>query len=146
MVATISNVLVMEIGSTDVGSGGYILVSCAHSNNSSIRFLNCSNSLAFVCLSFHHQIIISSYCNMIYFTLFYNKKRSYNSVYRRSSLSLYSSNTVKPVHVVIFIKQSPVLKGHPFPFLSQKIHINSTSFKRSPVLKDHFFFVTNVTS
>ena len=28
---TISNVLVMEIGWTDVGSGGYILVSCAHS-------------------------------------------------------------------------------------------------------------------
>ena len=33
---TISNVLVMEIGWTDVGSGGYILVSCtcAHSNTS----------------------------------------------------------------------------------------------------------------
>jgi hypothetical protein len=26
--------LVMEIGWTDVGSGGYILVSCAHSNTS----------------------------------------------------------------------------------------------------------------
>jgi hypothetical protein len=26
--------LVMEIGLTDVGSGGYILVSCAHSNTS----------------------------------------------------------------------------------------------------------------
>ena len=26
----------MEIGWTDVGSGGYILVSCAHSNTSSI--------------------------------------------------------------------------------------------------------------
>jgi hypothetical protein len=32
LVGTISNVLVMEIGWTDVGSGGYILVSCAHSN------------------------------------------------------------------------------------------------------------------
>ena len=30
----IGNVLVMEIGWTDVGSGGYILVSCAHSNTS----------------------------------------------------------------------------------------------------------------
>jgi hypothetical protein len=29
-----SNVLAMEIGWTDVGSGGYILVSCAHSNTS----------------------------------------------------------------------------------------------------------------
>jgi hypothetical protein len=29
--------LVMEIGWTDVGSGGYILVSCAHSNTSSLR-------------------------------------------------------------------------------------------------------------
>jgi hypothetical protein len=33
-VGTISNVLVMEIGWTDVVSGGYILVSCAHSNTS----------------------------------------------------------------------------------------------------------------
>jgi hypothetical protein len=30
----ISNVLFMEIGWTDVGSGGYILVSYAHSNTS----------------------------------------------------------------------------------------------------------------
>ena len=38
LVGTISNVLVMEIGWTDVGSGGggYILVSCAHSNTSFI--------------------------------------------------------------------------------------------------------------
>ena len=28
----------MEIGWTDVGSGGYILVSCAHSNTSSIYY------------------------------------------------------------------------------------------------------------
>ena len=34
LVRTISNVLVMEIGWTDVGSGGYIFVSCAHSNTS----------------------------------------------------------------------------------------------------------------
>jgi hypothetical protein len=34
LVGTISNVLVMEIGWTDMGSGGYILVSCAHSNTS----------------------------------------------------------------------------------------------------------------
>jgi hypothetical protein len=36
LVGTISNVLVMEIGWTDVESGGYILVSCAHSNTSII--------------------------------------------------------------------------------------------------------------
>ena len=36
LVGTISNVLIMEIGFTDVGSGGYILVSCAHSNTSFI--------------------------------------------------------------------------------------------------------------
>jgi len=29
--------LVMEIGWTDVGSGGYILVSCAHSNKPMIK-------------------------------------------------------------------------------------------------------------
>ena len=38
LVGTISNVLVMEIGWTVVGSGGYILVSCAHSNTSYINF------------------------------------------------------------------------------------------------------------
>jgi hypothetical protein len=36
LVRTISNVLVMEIGWTDVGSGGYILVSCAHSKTNKI--------------------------------------------------------------------------------------------------------------
>jgi hypothetical protein len=36
LVGTISNVLVMEIGWTDMGSGGYILVSCVHSNTSFI--------------------------------------------------------------------------------------------------------------
>jgi hypothetical protein len=40
LVGTISNVLVMEIGWTDVGSGGYILVSCACSNTSLIFFQN----------------------------------------------------------------------------------------------------------
>ena len=44
LVGTISNVLVMEIGWTDVESGGYILVSSAHSNTSftqiSDRILN----------------------------------------------------------------------------------------------------------
>ena len=34
LVGTISNVLVMEIGWTDVGSGWYILVSCSPSNTS----------------------------------------------------------------------------------------------------------------
>jgi hypothetical protein len=39
LVGTISNVLVMEIDWTDVGSGGYILVSRAHSNASFFQFL-----------------------------------------------------------------------------------------------------------
>jgi hypothetical protein len=39
LVRTISNVLVMEIGWTDVGSGWYILVSCAHSNTSYLYIL-----------------------------------------------------------------------------------------------------------
>jgi hypothetical protein len=38
---TISKVLVMEIGWTDVESGGYILVSCAHSTGKPlIKFQN----------------------------------------------------------------------------------------------------------
>jgi hypothetical protein len=40
LVGTICNVLVMEIGWTDVGSGGYILVSCAHSNTSFLVHLD----------------------------------------------------------------------------------------------------------
>jgi hypothetical protein len=32
LVGKISNILAMEIGWTDVGEWGYILVSCAHSN------------------------------------------------------------------------------------------------------------------
>ena len=43
LVATISNVLVMEIGRTEVGSGGYILVSCAHSNTSFPSLLNAAS-------------------------------------------------------------------------------------------------------
>ena len=38
LVGTISNVLIMEIGWTDVESGGYILVGYAHSNTSYICF------------------------------------------------------------------------------------------------------------
>jgi hypothetical protein len=44
LVRTISNVLVMEIGWTDMGSGGYILVSCAHSNTSFICRTNCNKT------------------------------------------------------------------------------------------------------
>jgi hypothetical protein len=48
LVGTISNVLVMEIGWPDVGSGGYILVSCAHSNtkgkNPIFRHIKSNNS------------------------------------------------------------------------------------------------------
>jgi hypothetical protein len=40
LVGTISNVLVMERGWTDVGSGGYNLVSCAHSNTSLSYYLS----------------------------------------------------------------------------------------------------------
>ena len=43
LVGTIGNVLVMEIGWTDVGSGGFtfcILASCAHSNTSFIHNLS----------------------------------------------------------------------------------------------------------
>jgi hypothetical protein len=46
LVGTISNILVMEIGWTDVGSGGYILVSYAHSNTSYLLTL-------LLCISFN---------------------------------------------------------------------------------------------
>ena len=58
---TISNVLVMEIGWTDVGSGGYILVSCAHSNTScicSVSYSYSSLSLSpFSFLSLAHELV-----------------------------------------------------------------------------------------
>ena len=44
LVGTISNILIMEIGWTDVGSGGYILVSCAHSNTSCFCFVTIENT------------------------------------------------------------------------------------------------------
>ena len=52
---------------------------------------------------------------------------------------------VKPVHVVTSIKQSPVLKGHPFlviviEMIVKPVHV-VTSIKQSPVLKDHLFLV-----
>ena len=59
LVGTISNVLVVEIGWTDVGSRGYILVSCAHSNASSFlknTFIHLEPEmlfLDFLCLSIH---------------------------------------------------------------------------------------------
>ena len=62
LVGTISNVLVMEIGWTDVGSGGYILVSCAHSNTSYIFFyilsfyiyywIEVKQTMHFICICF----------------------------------------------------------------------------------------------
>ena len=50
LVGTISNVLVMEIGWIDVGSGGYILVSCAHSNTS-LSMCDVKVSLTFTSLN-----------------------------------------------------------------------------------------------
>ena len=46
LVGTISNILVMEIGWTDMGSGEYILVSCgcAHSNTSYFLFPRMRNN------------------------------------------------------------------------------------------------------
>ena len=55
LVGTISNVLVIEIGWTDVGSGGYILVSSAHSNTS---FMHClGNKKCKIVLAVFRQII-----------------------------------------------------------------------------------------
>jgi hypothetical protein len=56
LVRTISNVLVMEIGWTDVGSGGYILVSCAHSNTSYFRAIYCNVE----CFNYFRAV----YCNV----------------------------------------------------------------------------------
>ena len=49
-----------------------------------------------------------------------------------------SMTTIKPAHVVTSIKQLPALKGYFFLSCHRIVHINWTSFKRSPVLEDHF--------
>jgi hypothetical protein len=56
LVGTISNVLVMEIGWTDVGSGGYILVSCAHST-SFVHAAVLSTKTAFNLVKIHYTIL-----------------------------------------------------------------------------------------
>jgi hypothetical protein len=80
LVGTISNVLVMEIGWTDVGSGGYILVSCAHSNTSFGMFHCCFISYVsllfyFVCFTIFlfrvfHCCFISYVSLLFYFVCF----------------------------------------------------------------------------
>ena len=57
------------------------------------------------------------------------------------------ASTVKPVHAVTSVMQSHVLKNHLF-FLSshRNFHMNWTSFKRSSILEDHSFFITEMTS
>ena len=51
---------------------------------------------------------------------------------------IYLLYTVKPAQVITSIKQSPVLKGHIFLVMSQKIPYQLNLFKRPPVLKGHF--------
>jgi hypothetical protein len=57
LVGTISNVLVMEIGWIDVGNGGYIFVSCAHSNTNLVFYLHIITRITyklFIILYFIH--------------------------------------------------------------------------------------------
>ena len=66
LVGTISNVLVMEIGWTDVGSGGYILVSCAHSNTIYFSQYQC------ICLNENKDIVLIQIVNgYVYFVKVY---------------------------------------------------------------------------
>ena len=64
MVETISNVLVMEIGWTDVGSGGYILVSCAHSNTSLHQVLVFLLSYNIDSLYLVHMLVMEAICHL----------------------------------------------------------------------------------
>ena len=60
LVGTISSVLVMEIGWTDVGSGGYILVSCAHSNTS----FNCPEMYLYLLENYWKSFKIKLECQL----------------------------------------------------------------------------------
>ena len=73
LVGTIGNVLVMEIGWTDVGSGGFILVSCAHSNTIFFwphmhRVLLRIIKLILLCL-FAHSILNFAWSNLSNYAL-----------------------------------------------------------------------------
>ena len=57
LVGTISNILVMEIGWTDVGSGGYILVSCAHSNTTSLNIWFYLFNISFICTYYNSFVL-----------------------------------------------------------------------------------------
>ena len=74
LVGTISNVLVMEIGWTDVGSEVYILVSCAHSNTS----------------CFSHQSILL----YLYYYTYQNQNNSWKPFYKCFQLVQVPSNMI----------------------------------------------------
>ena len=68
LVGTISNVLVMEIGWTDVGSGGGILVSCAHSNTSLKQFCIVHANIVFIAIRF---FVCFPVCSFSAFSIFF---------------------------------------------------------------------------
>ena len=99
LVGTISNVLVMEICWTDVGSGGYILVSCAHSNTSLIcsvfhSYLPKAHlfNVRYLFVSKHHtQIVMSHIC------VVFNRRKMYLPICSKVQLcisreGIYSTN------------------------------------------------------
>jgi hypothetical protein len=71
----------------------------------------------------------------------------YNNFLNVNVSSCMIASTVKPVHAATSVMQSHVLKSHLF-FLSchRNFHMNWTSFKRSSILEDHSFFITEMTS
>ena len=101
-------------------------------------------------------IKLCSYCNYwvstasgacstsVYFASLYKRRKIPEDFMQAYEENIY---TVKPAHEVTSIKQSPVLKGHLFLLLSQKVSCElRTFYKISPVLKELFFFLPKVTS
>ena len=66
LVGTISNVLVMEIGWIDVGSGGYILVNCAHSNTSFDQTLTSQSHLQTYMADFDAECVRLDETELVY--------------------------------------------------------------------------------
>ena len=87
LVGTISNVLVMEIGWTDVGSGGCILVSCAHSNTSLKQFCFVHANIIFIAIRF---FVCFPVCSFSAFSiLFYHLEVVIQSIFLFACFLLY---------------------------------------------------------
>ena len=114
LVGTISNVLVMEIGWRDVGSGGYILVSCAHSNTSCIRLdsTNIITSITDCCIRLYSTNIITSITDCCIGLDSTNIITSITDCCIRLAVILVIISVFNFITAIILYSVKPVYNGH----------------------------------